>query len=99
MILENFIQSEKKYEFIEVLSDEDKKKLLSEIDNKTKELENDQMRQEVIKNQLEQEEKDLMEQLSSMNIKSYEDLEKEINKLEKSLDEELVKYANTIQGE
>ena len=57
------------------------------------------MRQEVIKNQLEQEEKDLMEQLSSMNIKSYEDLEKEINKLEKSLDEELVKYANTIQGE
>lgn len=99
MILENFMKSEKKYEFIEVLSDEDKKKLLSEIDSKTKELENDQMRQEVIKNQLEQEEKDLMEQLSSMNIKSYEDLEKEINKLEKSLDEELVKYANTIQGE
>ena len=99
MILESFIQSEDKNKFIEVLSDEDKKKLLSEIDNKTKEIENDQMRQEVIKNQLEQEEKDLMEQLSSMGIKSYEDLEKEINKLEKSLDKELVKYANTIQGE
>ena len=99
MILESFIQSENKDKFIEILSDEDKKKLLSEIDNKTKEIENDQMRQEVIKNQLEQEEKDLMEQLSSIGIKSYEDLEKEINKLEKSLDKELVKYANAIQGE
>ena len=57
------------------------------------------MKQELIKTQLEQEEKDLMKQLNSMGIASYEDLDLEIDKLEKNLNDELVKYANAIQGE
>ncbi len=99
MILENFVNAEDKNKYIEELSDNDKKTLLSEIDTKTKEAESAYMKQEVIKNQLEQDEKSLMEQLNSMGIASYNDLDIEINKLEKSLNEELVKYANVIQGE
>ncbi len=99
MILENFVNAEDKNKYIEELSDNDKKTLLSEIDTKTKEAESAYMKQEVIKNQLEQDEKSLMEQLNSMGIASYNDLDIEINKLEKSLNEELVKYANAIQGE
>ena len=99
MFLENLIAAENKEEYINSLSDNDKKTLLAEIDTKTKEAESEYMKKEVLKNQLEQDEKNLMEQLNSMGIASYEDLDIEINKLEKSLNEELVKYANAIQGE
>lgn len=99
MIIENLIAAEDKNKFVEELSDNDKKTLLSEIDAKTKEAESAYMKQELIKTQLEQEEKNLMEQLNSMGIASYEDLDLEIDKLEKNLNDELVKYANAIQGE
>lgn len=99
MFLEKLIISENKNKFVEELSDNDKKTLLTEIDTKTKETESAYMKQELIKTQLEQEEKNLMEQLNSMGIASYEDLDKEIDKLEKNLNDELVKYANAIQGE
>lgn len=99
MILEQLIASEDKSKYIESLSDINKKTLLSEIDTKTKEAEAAYMKQEVIKNQLEQDEKNLMEQLNSMGIASYEALDIEINKLEDSLNKELVKYVNAIQGE
>jgi len=99
MLLENLVNAEDKSKYIDSLSDVDKKTLLAEIDAKTKEAETEYMKQEVIKNQLEQDEKNIMEQLNSMGIASYEDLDIEINKLEKSLNEELVKYANAIQGE
>ena len=99
MFLEKLITSEDKDKYIDSLSDNDKKTLLTEIDAKTKEAESAYMKQEVIKSQLEQDEKNIMEQLNSMGIASYEALDIEINKLEKSLNDELVKYANAIQGE
>ncbi len=99
MLLENLIAAEDKNKYVEGLSDTDKKTLLTEIDTKTKEAESAYMKQEVIKNQLEQDEKNIMEQLNSMGIASYNDLDIEINKLEKSLNDELIKYANAIQGE
>ena len=99
MILEKLTNAEDKNKFVEKLSDEDKKTLLAEIDTNTKEAESAYMKQEILKDQLEKDEKNLMEQLNTMGIASYEDLEIEINKLEKSLNSELVKYANVIQGE
>lgn len=99
MILEKLTNAEDKNKFVEELSDEDKKTLLAEIDTNTKEAESAYMKQEILKDQLEKDEKSLMEQLNTMGIASYEDLEIEINKLEKSLNSELIKYANVIQGE
>ena len=99
MIIEKLLLAEDKKAFVESLDDTNKKVLLDEIDTKTKEAESEYIKQEAIKTKLEEDEKNLMEKLNTMGIVSYEALDTEINKLETELNEELIKYANAIQGE
>ena len=105
MILENIVNqqltksSEELKEYIHNLSDSDKTTLLSEIEAKKKSAEDEYIRLETMKTKLEEDENAQMERLKTMGINSYQDLDIEINKIEKELDEEIVKYAEALRGE
>ena len=82
MILENLINQVDKKAYVDSLSDADKTTLLTEIEQKKQEAENEQIRLETMKAKLDEDEANQMEKLKSMGINSYEDLDVEINKLE-----------------
>lgn len=99
MILENLINQVDKKAYVDSLSDTDKTTLLTEIEQKKQEAENEQIRLETMKAKLDEDEANQMEKLKSMGINSYEDLDIEINKLETEINSEIVKYAELLKGE
>ena len=99
MILENLINQVDKKAYVDSLSDADKTTLLTEIEQKKQEAENEQIRLETMKSKLDEDEANQMEKLKSMGINSYEDLDIEINKLETEINSEIVKYAELLKGE
>ena len=99
MILENLINQVDKKAYVDSLSDADKTTLLTEIEQKKQEAENEQIRLETMKAKLDEDEANQMEKLKSMGINSYEDLDIEINKLETEINSEIVKYAELLKGE
>ena len=99
MILENLINQVDKKACVDSLSDADKTTLLTEIEQKKQEAENEQIRLETMKAKLDEDEANQMEKLKSMGINSYEDLDVEINKLETEINSEIVKYAELLKGE
>lgn len=99
MILENLINQVDKKAYVDSLSDADKTTLLTEIEQKKQEAENEQIRLETMKAKLDEDEANQMEKLKSMGINSYEDLDVEINKLETEINSEIVKYAELLKGE
>lgn len=99
MILENLINQVDKKAYVDSLSDADKTTLLTEIEQKKQEAENEQIRLETMKAKLDEDEANQMEKLKSMGINSYEDLDIEINKLEIEINSEIVKYAELLKGE
>ena len=99
MILDNLINQIDKKAYVDSLSDADKTTLLTEIEQKKQEAENEQIRLETMKAKLDEDEANQMEKLKSMGINSYEDLDVEINKLETEINSEIVKYAELLKGE
>ena len=99
MILENLINQVDKKAYVDSLSDADKTTLLTEIEQKKQEAENEQIRLETMKAKLDEDEANQMEKLKSMGINSYEDLDIEMNKLETEINSEIVKYAELLKGE
>lgn len=99
MILDNLINQVDKKAYVDSLSDADKTTLLTEIEQKKQEAENEQIRLETMKAKLDEDEANQMEKLKSMGINSYEDLDVEINKLETEINSEIVKYAELLKGE
>lgn len=99
MILDNLINQVDKKAYVDSLSDADKTTLLTEIEQKKQEAENEQIRLETMKAKLDEDEANQMEKLKSMGINSYEDLDIEINKLEIEINSEIVKYAELLKGE
>lgn len=99
MILENLINQVDKKAYVDSLSDADKTTLLTEIEQKKQEAENEQIRLETMKAKLDEDEANQMEKLKSMGINSYEDLDIEINKLETEINSEIIKYAELLKGE
>lgn len=99
MILDNLINQVDKKAYVDSLSDADKTTLLTEIEQKKQEAENEQIRLETMKAKLDEDEANQMEKLKSMGINSYEDLDIEINKLETEINSEIVKYAELLKGE
>ena len=99
MILDNLINQVDKKAYVDSLSDADKTILLTEIEQKKQEAENEQIRLETMKAKLDEDEANQMEKLKSMGINSYEDLDVEINKLETEINSEIVKYAELLKGE
>ena len=99
MILDNLINQVDKKAYVDSLSDADKTTLLTEIEQKKQEAENEQIRLETMKAKLDEDEANQMEKLKSMGINSYEDLDVEINKLEIEINSEIVKYAELLKGE
>lgn len=99
MILDNLINQVDKKAYVDSLSDVDKTTLLTEIEQKKQEAENEQIRLETMKAKLDEDEANQMEKLKSMGINSYEDLDIEINKLETEINSEIVKYAELLKGE
>lgn len=99
MILDNLINQVDKKAYVDSLSDADKTTLLTEIEQKKQEAENEQIRLETMKAKLDEDEANQIEKLKSMGINSYEDLDVEINKLETEINSEIVKYAELLKGE
>lgn len=101
MIIENLLAQPKENmkAFLEGLSDSDKTTLLTEIEAKKKAAEDEYIRLETMKNKLEEDEATQMNKLKELGIGSYSELEIEINKLEDSINEELVKYAEALKSE
>lgn len=85
--------------YIHSLTDFDKATLLTEIEAKKKESEDEFIRLETMKSKLEEDEANQMKKLNTMGIASYEDLDTEINKLESELDKEILKYMEALKGE
>ena len=85
--------------YIHSLTDFDKATLLTEIETKKKESEDELIRLETMKSKLEEDEANQMKKLNTMGIASYEDLDTEINKLESELDKEILKYMEALKGE
>lgn len=98
-MLDELVKQENKKEFLEKLSDADKATLLSEIEQNKKSAEDEKIRLETMKAKLEEDEASQMEKLKAMGISSYEDLDLEINKLENSINEEIIKYADALKEE
>lgn len=99
MYLENLIKAEDKKSYLTGLTDSEKTTLFSEVEKKKKELEEEKIKLVTMMTQLEQDEAAQMEKLKAMGISNYNDLDLEIRKLEDSIDTELIKYAESIQGE
>lgn len=101
MIIENLLAQPKENmkTYVDNLSSADKTTLLTEIDQKRKEAEDEYIRLETMKSKLEEDEKVQMEQLAQLGINSYQDLDSEINRLETTINEEIVKYAEILKGE
>ena len=96
MILDNLINQVDKKAYVDSLSDADKTTLLTEIEQKKQEAENEQIRLETMKAKLDEDEANQMEKLKSMGINSYEYLDVEINKLETEFNSDIVKYSEFI---
>ena len=101
MIIENLLAQPKENmkEYLNSLSDSDKTTLLNEIEAKKKSAEDEYIRLETMKNKLEEDEATQMNKLKELGISSYSDLETQINKLEDSINEEIIKYAEALKSE
>lgn len=99
MYLENLIKAEDKKSYLASLTDSEKTTLFSEVEKKKKELEEEKIKLETTLARLNEDEAAQMEKLKAMGISNYNDLDLEIRKLEDSIDTELIKYAESIQGE
>lgn len=99
MLLEKLLEVEDRKQFVELLSDLDKQKLLQEIKDKKAEAEADSIRLEAMKTKLEEDEKEEMKKLSDLGIFSYEDLDVEINKLDKQLNDEILRCAEVLSND
>ena len=69
MILDNLINQVDKKAYVDSLSDADKTTLLTEIEQKKQEAENEQIRLETMKAKLDEDEANQMEKLKSMGMK------------------------------
>lgn len=85
--------------YIEGLSNQDKAALFAEIDNNTKAAQEEFIRLEATNKKLEEDEAAQMEKLKSMGINSYEELDREINRLETQINSEIVNYVEALKGE
>ena len=101
MIIENLLAQPKENmkEYLNSLSDSDKTTLLTEIEAKKKAAEDEYIRLETMKNKLEEDETTQMNKLRELGIGSYNELDIEINKLENSINEEIIKYAEALKSE
>ena len=99
MILEKLLGSSDKKTFVESLSGTDKQTLLQEIKDRKTAAETDSIKLEAMKSKLEEDEKEEMKKLADLGIYSYDNLESEINKLESSLNEEILKCAEVLNND
>lgn len=101
MIIENLLNQPKESlrTYVASLSDSDKTTLFTEIEQKRKEAEDEYIRVETMKTKLKEDEANQMEKLKAMGINSYEELDTEINKLEDTINDEIVKYIEALKGE
>lgn len=101
MIIENLLNQPKERlrTYVASLSDSDKTTLFTEIEQKRKEAEDEYIRVETMKTKLKEDEANQMEKLKAMGINSYEELDAEINKLEDTINDEIVKYVEALKGE
>jgi len=99
MILEKLLETENRKQFVESLNDSDKQKLLQEIKDKKAEAEADFIRLEAMKTKLEEDEKEEMKKLSDLGIFSYNELDVEINKLDKQLNDEILRCAEVLNND
>lgn len=99
MILEDLIKQYDKKAYLECLSDTDKTTLFTEIEKKKKSIEEEKIKLETMMTKLEEDEATQMEKLKAMGISNYNDLDLEIRKLEDSINNELIKYAESLKEE
>lgn len=99
MILEELIKQYDKKTYLEGLSDTDKTTLFTEIEKKKKSIEEEKIKLETMMTKLEEDETTQMEKLKAMGISNYNDLDLEIRKLEDSINNELIKYAESLKEE
>ena len=99
MILEELIKQYDKKAYLEGLSDTDKTALFTEIEKKKKSIEEEKIKLETMMTKLEEDETTQMEKLKAMGISNYNDLDLEIRKLEDSINNELIKYAESLKEE
>ena len=85
--------------YIDNLSDSDRLKLLSEIEEHRKSTEADIIRLETQKTALDNEEKEIMKELAEYGIHDYASLDAEINKLSDEINQEIEKYVEALKGE
>ena len=85
--------------YINSLSDDNRLKLLAEIEQKRKEAEADVIRMEAQKSTLENEEKEIMKELAEYGINDYASLDAEINRLSDEINREIEKYVEALKGE
>ena len=99
MIIEELIKQYDKKAYLEGLSDTDKTTLFTEIEKKKKSIEEEKIKLETMMTKLEEDETTQMEKLKAMGISNYNDLDLEIRKLEDSINNELIKYAESLKEE
>lgn len=85
--------------YIDNLSDSDRLKLLSEIEEHRKSTEADIIRLETQKTALDNEEKEIMKELAEYGINDYASLDAEINRLSDEINQEIEKYVEALKGE
>lgn len=84
---------------IDNLTDSDRLKLLSEIEEKRKSTEADIIRVEAQKTNLDNEEQEIMKELAQYGINDYQNLDVEINRLTTEINSEIQKYVEALKGE
>lgn len=93
------LDKETRKQKIDNMQDTEKQVLINEINEKTKSVEAELIRLETVKTKLEEDETNLMNSLKELGINSYEDLDKEILKLETDINNQLLDYTEALKGE
>ena len=85
--------------YIHNLKDAEKATLLTEISEDKKKANDEKIRLETQKASLEEQLAEQTEQMKSLGVSSYEELDIEINKLEDELDKSILEYFNALSEE